>query len=100
MDEAQIAVGLATVTLYIPYSHSLKAKRGLVKPLLTRLRNRFNLSVAEVGSQDQHQNAILALVCVSSNRRYAEGLLQRAANAIETWRLDAEVMDVEIEWLA
>jgi len=99
MDDTQIVIGLATIELYIAYSHSLKTKRRLVKSVLARLHNRFNLGTAELGYLDRPQQALLGLVCVSNDRRYAEGLLQKALNALETWRVDAEIVATQIEML-
>ncbi len=99
MDGTQIVIGLATVELYIAYSHSLKTKRRLVKSVLTRLHNQFNLAAAEVGYLDRPQQALLGLVCISNDHRYAEGLLQKALNALEAWRVDAEIVNTQIEML-
>jgi uncharacterized protein YlxP (DUF503 family) len=54
-------VGASVVELHIHGCRSLKAKRGVVRSITRRVRNRFNLSVAEVGGQDQWQTAVLGL---------------------------------------
>ncbi|MDO8357540.1 MAG: DUF503 domain-containing protein [Nitrospirota bacterium] len=60
-----IIVGLCTVELFIPGSQSLKDKRQVLLSLKDRLREKFNLSVAEVDGQDLWQKAVLGLACVA-----------------------------------
>lgn len=71
------SVGVLVLELHIPEARSLKDKRHYVKGLKDRLRNRFNVSVAEIDDQELLNRATLAAACVSSSRSYAEGLLDR-----------------------
>jgi uncharacterized protein YlxP (DUF503 family) len=87
---------LLQVALVLP-SHSLKGKRGIVKSLLARSRNRFNVSCAEVGLQDDPGNAQLAFVTVSSSRLYARQLLEKLEEWLVDERPDVEVSAAEIE---
>jgi len=93
------AVGLLTLEIYVPGITSLKEKRGIVKPLVARLRNEFNVSVAEVEDQDQLGHAVLAVTAVSASPDYVHGLLTRVAESVSEWRLDAELVDYRIEML-
>jgi uncharacterized protein len=93
------SVGLLTVEIYIPGITSLKEKRGVVKPLLARLRKDFNVSVAEVEDQDQLGHSVIAVAAVSPSADYVHGLLERIAESIAAWRLDAELVDYQIELL-
>ncbi len=93
------SVGLLTIELYIPGITSLKEKRGVVKPLLARLRKEFNVSVAEAEDQDQLGHAVLAVAAVSPSADYVHGLLTRVAESVTEWRLDAELVDYHIELL-
>jgi uncharacterized protein YlxP (DUF503 family) len=92
-------VGLLTIELYIPGVTSLKQKRGIVKPVTARIRNDFNVSVAEVEDHDQLGHTVLAVAAVSASRDYVHGLLARVAEAVAAWRLDAELVDYQIELL-
>ena len=92
-------IGACTVTLYLPGVHSLKEKRSVVKSLLARLRNEFNVSAAEVDAQDLHGRAVLGVACVSSSNDYARGQLEAVLRWIERERPDAPVIDYEIELL-
>lgn len=76
-------VGLLTIELHLPHSQSLKAKRTVVKSVKDRLRNRFNLAVAETGYQDLWQRSILSAVTVSSNRPTLESALEAVTRDLE-----------------
>jgi hypothetical protein len=77
-----IIVGLCTVELFIPDSQSLKDRRQVLLSLKDRLRDKFNLSVAEVGEQDLWQKAVLGLACVANETRYVNQVLEQALNVI------------------
>jgi uncharacterized protein YlxP (DUF503 family) len=78
-------------------SRTLKEKRTIVKSVVERARNRFNASVAEIDELDNVGLATIAAVVVSNDSRHADEQAQSIAAAIEEWRLDAELLDVEIE---
>ncbi len=94
-----MVIGVCTLELEIPASHSLKDKRHVVKSLTTRVRRDFNVSIAEVDSLDSWQHSILAVVCVSSDANYARGLLEKVMDNIERSRMDAVIADYRIELL-
>jgi uncharacterized protein YlxP (DUF503 family) len=94
-----MAVGVCTIYLRIPANHSLKGKRQVLKSLIARVRKDFNVSIAEVDQQDAWQAATLGVACVSSDSAYAHGLLTTVVKAVSAYRLDAEVLDFEIEIL-
>jgi uncharacterized protein YlxP (DUF503 family) len=92
-----MVIGVCTLELSIPGATSLKDKRQVIKSVIARLRNQFNVSVAEVDLLDVRQGAIIAIVAVSNDRKYVHGLLTRAARWVEETRLDCELVDYEIE---
>ena len=92
-----MVIGVATIELHIAMNDSLKGKRSVIKPLIARLRSEFNVSVAEVGQQDSLRNAVIGVACVSSDTDYAHGLLMKVVESVEHWRIDAELVDYEIE---
>ncbi len=93
-------VGVARVALQLAENSSLKGKRMVVKSVAQRIRNRFNVAVAEVDTQDAWHVATLGIVCVSEDRRHANEMLSKVLDFIESERLDAEVGDVEVELIA
>jgi uncharacterized protein YlxP (DUF503 family) len=93
------AVGLLTLEIYIPGVGSLKEKRGNIKPLLARIRKEFNVSAAEIEDMDQLGHMVIGVAAVSASADYVNGLLQRVAERVAEWRLDAELVDYTIEML-
>jgi uncharacterized protein YlxP (DUF503 family) len=77
-------VGLCTVELFVPESQSLKDKRQVLLSLKDRLREKFNLSVAEVDGQDLWQKAVLGLACVANEGRHVNQVLDQALNLIRS----------------
>ncbi|HET6675931.1 MAG TPA: DUF503 domain-containing protein [Nitrospiraceae bacterium] len=75
-------VGVCTVELFIPEGHSLKGKRQVLQSLKNRLREKFNVSVAEVGEQDLWQKSILGLACVANESVHVNQVLEQALNVI------------------
>ncbi len=90
-------VGVCRVSLRLPENGSLKGKRQVVRSLTTRLRNKFNVTVAEVADNDRGQIATLGITCVSNDARHAQEMLDRVVSYIERTRLDAELIESEIE---
>jgi len=93
-------VGVARLELLLAENASLKGKRMVVKSIAQRVRNRFNVAVAEVDTQDAWQVATLGIVCVSNDPRHANEMLSKVIDFIEAERLDAEVGDVDVELIA
>ena len=91
-------VGICRIWLTIPESHSLKQKRQVVKSITDRLKNRFNIAVAEVDALDAHQQAILGVVSVSNDSQHLNRVLSHVINFVEDTHL-AELTDYEIEML-
>ncbi|HJX39797.1 MAG TPA: DUF503 domain-containing protein [Anaerolineae bacterium] len=90
-------VGLCTLTLDIPHSNSLKDKRQVVKSVIARVRNHFNVSIAEVDANDVWQCAVIGIACVSNDPARAHAVLEKVVQMIGSSRLDAQVADYEIE---
>jgi len=93
-------VGVARVALHLAENSSLKGKRMVLKSIAQRVRNRFNVAVAEVDTQDAWQLATLGIVCVSDDPRHTNEMLSKVLEFIERERLDAEVGEVEMELIA
>lgn len=92
-------VGALRITLHIPFSHSLKEKRQVIRPVLARVRNRFEVSAAEIDQGDRWQIAVLGIACVTNDTRHADEVLARVVNDIETHCGDAVVVDYQTEVL-
>jgi uncharacterized protein YlxP (DUF503 family) len=91
-------VGLCTIELYLPDGHSLKAKRQILLSLKDRLRDKFNVSVAEVGDQDLWQRAVLGIACVANESGYVNQVLDQAVNLLRSTP-SVELLQFRIEML-
>ncbi len=91
-------VGLATCECFIYDAHSLKDKRAVLQKIMTRLKQRYNLSVAEVDYQDTWQRTKIAIAVVSSVKVAADKELQNALKLIDSFP-EIERTITEFEWL-
>ena len=91
-------VGTLRLQLVVRDAVTLKDKRRALKSFKDRVRNKFNVSIAEVDAQDHRQRAILGVAMVANDRRYVEGALGQVVRAASTHR-DMILMDQELEWL-
>jgi len=94
-----MTVGLCRVWLRLPDNHSLKGKRQVLKSLLARLHNKFNVAVAEVDDQDQWQMVSLGISCVTNDERHAHQVMASVIAFIQAERLDAELVEYRTEVL-
>jgi uncharacterized protein YlxP (DUF503 family) len=78
-----MVVGTLTITLQVPASTSLKEKRMVIRSLTARLRQTFNVAVAEVDDQDLWQSAVLGIACVSANSRHADEMCQKVLRFVD-----------------
>jgi len=76
-------VGVCTIELHIPESGSLKTKRQSLRSLKDRIRNSFNVSVAEVDGNDLWQKASLAVAAVSNDKAHLNQTLDHVINMVE-----------------
>lgn len=70
----------------------------MVKSLKDRLRNRFNVSVAEIEDMELHNSAVLAVAVVSASRDFASQVLQAVEAEAES-QLGAMLIRTNVEWL-
>ncbi|MBD3167172.1 DUF503 family protein [bacterium] len=66
------AIGLLELDLMIPDAHSLKEKRAVIRSIKDRVRNSYNVSLAEVAEQKKYQRSHLAVVAVATDRKEVE----------------------------
>jgi hypothetical protein len=93
-------IAFLTLELSIEAAQSLKDRRQVVRSMKDHLRNRFNVSVAELDSAELWNRATIGVVSVSSSKDYLDGLMknvERAANRIAN-NGGADVSDSYIEY--
>lgn len=93
-------VGVCKISLRLPENMSLKEKRQVLKPITAQLKNRFNVSVAEVDNHDLWQSATLGITCVSNDKGYTNEVLSKVVKFIASGRFDVELLGHEIEILS
>lgn len=90
-------VGICTIQLHLPGVGSLKQKRGILKSMLARLHNTFNVAAAEIDRQDHWQSAVIAVASISNSAAHSRQVLERALDWIEENFPDELVTDHQIE---
>ncbi len=91
-----MTVGVALVSFRLHEIHSLKEKRKIVKSLIEKSRNRFNVAVAEVADQDVHQKAAIGVAVIGNDGRVLNSLLDRIVDFMESLG-EADLVSSEIE---
>jgi hypothetical protein len=92
------AIGVLTLELRLDNSHSLKDKRHVVQGLKERLRNKFNVAVAEIDCQDLWQRGVVAAVTVSSDHGHAALVLQSVEKEAAAL-LGPQLVGATVEWV-
>jgi len=93
-----LIIGTGIIYLHANWVHSLKEKRMIVKSIIAKVKNKFNVSVAEVEDLDLHQSIVIGLACVSNSSNLSNSIIQNVMNYIEL-NTEAEVLDIQIEIL-
>ncbi|HEY3316418.1 MAG TPA: DUF503 domain-containing protein [Bacillota bacterium] len=93
-----MVVAACLCRLSLPAGESLKDKRRVVKSLIDRVKNRYNVSVAEVDHQDHHHLADIGLAAVSNDGDFAREVLEGVVRFIER-NSGADLIDYRIDIL-
>ena len=91
-------VGICSIGLRLAENHDLKGKRRVLKSVKDRVRNSFNVSIAEIDDLDAWQRSSLGVACVSKDRDQVESTLAHVAAFVEELHL-ASVESVHTEIL-
>ncbi|EHK2279342.1 DUF503 domain-containing protein [Clostridium perfringens] len=82
------------ITLRASWVHSLKEKRMVVKSIVQRLKNKFNVSVGEVHEQDIHQIIVIGISAVCGDQKQVDSTLENLIDFVEE-NTDAEIINIE-----
>ena len=91
-----MVIGFGTVTLRMADCHSLKEKRKIVKSIISRSRNSFNVSIAEISLNDVHQQAMIGFAMVGNDRSFVNSSADKLVEFIENFKL-ADIIDSSLE---
>ena len=82
------------ITLRASWVHSLKEKRMVVKSIIQKLKNKFNISVAEVAEQDIHQTIVIGIAAVCGSSAQADSTMENIIDFVED-NTDAELINID-----
>jgi len=91
-----MVVGVGIIEVYIHESRSLKEKRGVMKSLIRRTQNEFNVSIAEVDGHDNWKQGIIGFAVVGNDRGFVNSKMEMILNFVENLHL-AEIVNVRRE---
>jgi uncharacterized protein YlxP (DUF503 family) len=94
-----MAIGYCQIDLHIPDSHSLKEKRSVIRSIVARVGQQFNVSIAELDHQDIWQAASLGVVCIANGTARPHKLLEQVVRWMQINRPDVNVVNYQIEML-
>ena len=82
------------ITLRAEWCHSLKEKRMIVKSIIARLKNKFNISVMESEKQDNHQIIVISIAGLAADSGQTDSIIENIISFVEE-NTDAEIIDIE-----
>jgi uncharacterized protein YlxP (DUF503 family) len=96
--DAVVTVGVLRLTLYLPENHSLKGKRSVLRTIKARIRNKFNVSIAETDDHDMWQRAVLGISQVGTDQAFVDAALREVVRSIDDMQI-AELGEEQLEFL-
>lgn len=91
-------IGICTCEIFIFNANSLKSKRSVVKSIIEKSKNRFNISIAEVGENDKWQKSIIAFSTISNNQKIVEETIEKVINLFDSYS-EIEIINIKREIL-
>jgi len=92
-------VGICEIEFYLPGVTSLKEKRSVIKPLISKMRKQFNVAVAEVGHHDVWQSSRIGISTISNSSVHNRQMIQNVIRWIEDNFPDLYITKQDIEIL-
>ena len=90
-------VGLLTLDIHLPYSHSLKEKRKRMLRIKDRLKNKYNVAFAELDFQDKWQRTRIGIVTLNSQKKIIEQMFQKIILEFQEL-IDGEILSRDIHF--
>ena len=91
-------VFMMKIKLRAAWVHSLKEKRMVVRSIIQRLKNTFNISVAEVEDQDLHQTIVIGIAGIGANIAQIDSIIENIIHYVED-NTDAQIVKIERDYL-
>lgn len=90
-------VNTIIVTFNASWVQSLKEKRMIIKSLMGKAKNKFNISIAEVGHQDNHKIIVIGIAYIAADNAQADSIYESVVSFLES-ASDAEITDICRDW--
>ncbi|MEY8763562.1 MULTISPECIES: DUF503 domain-containing protein [Clostridium] len=84
------------IKLRAPWVHSLKEKRMVVRSIIQKLKNKFNISVSEIDDRDIYQIIVIGIVGICGNSSHTDSIMESIVDFVES-HTDAEIIDISKE---
>lgn len=91
-------IGICTCEIFIFNANSLKSKRSVVKSIIEKSKNRFNISISEVGENDKWQKSIIAFSTISNDQKIVEETIEKVINFFDSYS-EIEIINIKREIL-
>ena len=91
-----MVVGTLKIEIYLHDNHSLKGKRKIVRSMVDKVKHKFNVAIAEIGSNDKWQKIELGVSTVGIDRRHIDASLNNVLTFLDSLYL-AEIGDSKTE---
>ena len=89
-------IGTVLIKLYAPWVSSLKEKRMVVKSIIAKTQQKFNIAIAEVEEQDTYQTIVIGIACVAGTVSHSDSIIDQVITFIEN-NTEAEILDIQRE---
>ena len=93
-----MTVGVLRLTIFLPENHSLKGKRSVLRTIKARVRNKFNVSIAEADHHDLWQRAVLGISQVGTDQAFVDAALHEVVRCIDDMQI-VELGEEQLEFL-
>ena len=97
-SESKMIVGICVIELYIPPTGSLKGKRQVLQSMKVKIKNKFNVAIAEVGELDLWQKAVLGVTTVANDIRFVNEVMDKVVDFISS-NPQVEVVRHQLEFV-
>jgi len=91
-----MVVGTMVIELHLHDNFSLKGKRKIVRSMIDKVKHKFNVAIAEIGSNDKWQKIELGISTVGNDRRHINSSLNNVLAFLDSLYL-AEIIDSRME---
>lgn len=91
-------IGICSCEIFIFNANSLKSKRSVVKSIIEKSKNRFNISIAEVGENDKWQKSIIAFSTIFNDQKIVEETIEKVINFFDSYS-EIEIINIKREIL-